>query len=138
MQEYKVQICRPWKNEWEDLGYGEEVELANIMCQQCVGFDAKAMNEKDFKTLADRCYSEIYRKIGAIKGRIPLPIYGNVEEYYLVCIAEKYPIGIVGSFACVARKNMLEFDAEISKTLVSQIDNPIITTYTLGEDTNES
>lgn len=119
MQEYKVQICRPWKMKWEDLVYGEEVELANIVCQQCAGLDAKAMNEKDFKILADRCHSEIFRKIGIVKGKIPFPICNDIDEHFLSIIAVKdSKFGVVGSFACLKRQD--EYNLYV------------------GEDTNES
>ena len=82
MQKYKVQIRRPWKDEWEDIQYGEEVEIANILCHQCAGLDATKMDEKDFRKLAADCYTEIYRKVGVIIGMLPLPVFNN-KEYSL-------------------------------------------------------
>lgn len=82
MQEYNVQIRRPWEDEWEDIQYGEEVEIANILCHQCAGFDAAKMNEKDFGELAVDCYREIVRKVGIVAGVLPLPVFNN-KEYSL-------------------------------------------------------
>lgn len=82
MQEYKVQIHRPWGDEWEDLLYEEEVEVANILCQLCAELDATEMNEKDFGDLAINCYREIVRKVGIVAGKLPLPVFNN-KEYSL-------------------------------------------------------
>lgn len=87
MQECEVQIRRPWKDEWEDIQYGEEVEIANILCHQCAGFDATKMNEKDFCKLAEKCYKEIDRKVGLVIGTLPLPVFNN-KEYSL--FVDKY------------------------------------------------
>lgn len=82
MQEYKVQIRRPWKDEWEDIQYGEEVEIANILCHQCAGLDATKMDEKDYNKLVANCYAEIFRKVGVVIGTLPLPVFNN-KEYSL-------------------------------------------------------
>jgi len=82
MQEYKVQIRRPWENEWEDAQYGEEVEIANILCHQCAGLDATKMNKEDFRSLSANCRNEIIRKVGIFAGGLPLPVFNN-KEYSL-------------------------------------------------------
>lgn len=89
MQERKVQIRRPWKDEWEDIQYEEEVELANILCHQCVGLDAIKMNEKDFGELAIDCYGEIVRKVGIVAGTLLLPVFNN-KEYSLFATIDDY------------------------------------------------
>lgn len=89
MQEYKIQICRPWKDEWEDIQYGEEVEIANILCHQCAGLDATEMDEKNFGELAIDCYREIVRKVGVVAGTLPLPVFNN-KEYSLFATIDNY------------------------------------------------
>lgn len=89
MQECEIQIRRPWKDEWEDIRYGEEVEIANILCHQCAGLDATKMNEKDFGELAIGCYREIVRKVGVVAGVLPLPVFNN-KEYSLFATIDNY------------------------------------------------
>lgn len=103
MQEDKIQIRRPWTDEWEDALYGEEVEIANILCHQCAGFDATKMDEEDFHKLAVDCYMEIFRKVGAVIGTLSLPVFNN-KEYSL--FVHKYDKGRVWFYVGKSEKRI--------------------------------
>ena len=95
MQEHKVQIRRPGRDEWEDIQYGEEIEIANILCHQCVGFDAIEMDKKDFYKLAVDCYREIVRKVGIVAGELLLPVFNSKGKVWFYVSKSKKRIEYV-------------------------------------------
>lgn len=85
----RVKIYRFWSQDWEDISYEEEIELTNILCQVCAGYNAVNMTKDDFDDIGVRCYKEIFKKVGTVAGVIPLPVFNN-KEYSLLCTIDKY------------------------------------------------
>lgn len=93
-----LKIYRFWSKTMEDLTYGEEIEVANILCQRCAGLDARTLTDSDAYSIVCSCYEEICNRVGVISGSIKLPIYNNCS-WYLDCMAlsEDSPIFVTAT-----------------------------------------
>lgn len=100
-----MKIYRSWSERWEDAQYGEEVEVANILCHYCAGLDIKSMTKKDFDALVVDCYKEIMRKVGIVAGTVPLPVFNN-KEYCLFGAIDEYDKGKLWIYVCKSEKRV--------------------------------